>query len=103
MTDRPKRVNHRKDRQLRAAYRTHAHTINQPCNICGQPIDYTLTHPNPQAWTLEHIQPYTLGGQLRDWANFASAHMVCQNRQGNQLARNKRNPSSRRWHRNQGA
>lgn len=89
---------HRRHRQARALYRMHAATINEVCRLCGQPIDYRLRHPDPMAWTLEHIVPLSEGGPLLDTANYASAHRRCQDKQGGRIARNIANATpSRRW------
>lgn len=33
-----------------------------PCAICGQPIDYTLRHPDPRSYVVDHVQPLAKGG-----------------------------------------
>lgn len=31
---------------------------NKPaCHICGHPIDYTLTYPNPDCYVVDHVIP----------------------------------------------
>lgn len=36
---------------------------NQPdCGICGEPIDYTLKHPDPRSYVVDHILPIKHGG-----------------------------------------
>lgn len=34
----------------------------QPCALCHQPIDLSIRYPDPQAFTVDHIVPTSLGG-----------------------------------------
>lgn len=31
-----------------------------PCGICGQPIDYTLPHTDPDSYVVDHINPWAV-------------------------------------------
>jgi 5-methylcytosine-specific restriction endonuclease McrA len=47
-----------------------------PCHICGQPIDYTLRHPDPLSFVVDHLVPLARGG-TDALANKAAAHRSC--------------------------
>ena len=47
-----------------------------PCGICEQPIDYTLPHLDPMAFTIDHVIPLALGGP-DDLGNLQAAHRKC--------------------------
>lgn len=50
----------------------------QPCARCGQRIDYTLPHDDPQAFTAGHIKAWIDHPQLReDPANLQPEHARC--------------------------
>jgi 5-methylcytosine-specific restriction endonuclease McrA len=43
----------------------HRRTIAQhkpDCSLCGEPIDYTLPHTDPQSFVVDHIIPLDRGG-----------------------------------------
>lgn len=55
------------------------------CFICGQPIDYSLPHDDPEAFTVEHVLPRSTHPHLaNDPANCRAAHASCNKRRGNQ-------------------
>lgn len=55
----------------------------RPCCICGQPIDYTLMHPDPGSFSVEHIKSWHDYPHLReDPANLDSAHLGCNGSKG---------------------
>lgn len=60
---------HRKHRALIAA-------TKPPCAICGQPIDYTIRYPHPDAYTLDHVVPVARGGS-DSLSNKQPAHNRC--------------------------
>lgn len=49
----------------------------RPCAICGLPIDYTLTFPNPWSFTADHIIPIAKGGHPSAMENLQPAHLRC--------------------------
>lgn len=50
---------------------------SQPnCHICGHPIDYTLKHPHPQSYQLDHLVPLNRGG-AHTIENAAASHAAC--------------------------
>lgn len=54
-----------------------------PCFICGQPIDYTLPHDDPDAFTVEHIHPRSSHPHLvNDPGNCVPAHARCNKARG---------------------
>ena len=46
------------------------------CHICGKPIDYTLTTPNPLSFEVDHITPLAKGGNDTP-TNTAASHRGC--------------------------
>jgi len=53
------------------------------CCICNQPIDYTIEWPHPDAFTAEHIKPWSTHPHLReDPANLGAAHHRCNSSKG---------------------
>lgn len=55
-----------------------------PCAICGQPIDYTLPHDNPMAYTVDHIIPIAAGGP-DTLNNLQPAHRDCNRQKGDKI------------------
>jgi hypothetical protein len=51
----------------------------QPCVLCSQAIDYTLTYPHPESFAAEHVIAARDGG---DHTLLAQSHLICQQRQG---------------------
>ena len=51
-------------------------TDEPPCGICGEPIDYTLRHPNPKSYVVDHIIPLIKGG-ADTLDNKQAAHRDC--------------------------
>ncbi|MYS47549.1 HNH endonuclease [Streptomyces sp. SID5998] len=73
-----------------------------PCWWCGQPIRYDITGPaagrHPDAFTLDHANPLSLGGSLLDPANARSAHRRCNSARGNRTdAARQPIRASRKW------
>lgn len=55
-----------------------------PCWICGQAIDYSLPHDDPNAFTVEHIHPRSTHPHLiNDPGNAVAAHARCNKARGN--------------------
>lgn len=53
-------------------------SARRPCYLCGQAIDYTVTYPHPEAFTVDHIQSWIGHPELReDPANLAACHARC--------------------------
>ncbi|MFE9923284.1 HNH endonuclease [Streptomyces sp. NPDC005774] len=74
--------------------------LHLPCWICGHDIDYSLTSYAAQrsawAFTLDHAQPLTKGGDLLDPTNARSAHRRCNSARGNRITQPQAR-ASRRW------
>lgn len=55
-----------------------------PCWLCGQPIDYSADPQDGNAFSYDHIKPWSTHPDLRyDPANGASAHNKCNKARGN--------------------
>lgn len=52
------------------------------CQICGLPVDPSISHPHPLSKSLDHIVPISLGGG-HTWGNVQLAHLSCNIRKGN--------------------
>jgi 5-methylcytosine-specific restriction endonuclease McrA len=70
-----------------------------PCWICGHEIGYELDARHPQSFTLDHLVPLSLGGNLTDRENARPAHRRCNSSRGNRTEPPKAAPqrASRRW------
>lgn len=47
------------------------------CGICGRPVNFDLTFPNPWSATLDHIIPVQKGGDPASIENLQLAHLQC--------------------------
>lgn len=76
-----------------------AAALQLPCNICGQPIDYTLDGNDPQGATVDHLIPVSKGGHPDHPNNKAIAHRHCNVSRNNKItATHKESTSpSRQW------
>jgi 5-methylcytosine-specific restriction endonuclease McrA len=70
---------------VRDKHRRHIAKTKAPCHICHEPIDYTLPHLDPWAFTIDHITPLNKGGDERDPANIAAAHRRCNRTKSDRL------------------
>ena len=52
------------------------------CAICGLPIDPMLRSPHPFSFTVDHIVPLSMGGDLNDPGNMRPAHRLCNMQRG---------------------
>ncbi|MGQ4531842.1 HNH endonuclease [Dermabacteraceae bacterium P13138] len=85
-------------RRLRQTFRTTCHQNDTPCWLCHQPIDYTLTHPDPEAFELDHLYPRSTHPQhTHDPANFRASHKRCNAARGNQMPTDDIGTPSRKW------
>ena len=49
-----------------------------PCWLCNQPIDYTLTWPDPHSFSVDHIRPLsTYPPGAEDPSNLRASHLAC--------------------------
>jgi hypothetical protein len=54
-----------------------------PCWLCSAPIDYRLSHPHPESWSLDHAKTVKEAPELiMDVANWRAAHLDCNQRRG---------------------
>lgn len=71
-----------------------------PCWLCGHNIAYEITGrdagKHPLAFTLDHEQPLSKGGDLLDRANARAAHRRCNSSRGNRSSLPQQR-ASRRW------
>lgn len=69
----------------------------RPCCICHEPIDYSLRHPNPRSFSVQHIIPKSVRPDLIfDVLNLDAAHLDCNQSKGTDLTETER-VVSRRW------
>lgn len=75
----------RRYKTLRRIFRAQCADEEQPCWLCGKPIDYSLPdNEHPDAFNLDHA--YTVDDRpdlAEDPANFRAAHKDCNERRGN--------------------
>lgn len=75
-------------KQARARRRAIAQANDEPCGICGAPIDYTLQWPDPRSCSIDHIHELAKGGQLL--GETRPAHLSCNSRRSNLKTKPKR-------------
>ncbi len=63
--------------KFRQIFRDECEQRSRPCHLCGQPIDYTLSKPHPQAFEMDHVTPEAFDGTLHDFDNVAPSHARC--------------------------
>ena len=70
----------------------------RPCCLCGQAIDYTLHHLDPDSFTVEHVKPRSTHPHLaEDPGNLDAAHKRCNSSRGNREAKPALGATSRDW------
>lgn len=55
------------------------------CGLCSNPVDRTLSWPEPMSASLDHIEPLSLGGKHAR-SNVQIAHLACNIAKGNRVA-----------------
>lgn len=75
--------------------REHVKRTQRICWLCGAAIDLDLPASDPMSFTVDHVQPLSLGGAEVDVRNLRAAHRDCNTKRGNGLG--KRLPASRSW------
>jgi hypothetical protein len=74
---------HRSWRNARETYKQRCAQANEPCHLCGQPIDYTLSGRDPWGFTADHIEPIATGGRLLPGdQGLRPAHLRCNSARG---------------------
>lgn len=68
------------DRVIRRRLRTR----QDPCGICGNPIDYSLPQYHPLAFEVDHIVPISRGG-LKTIDNSRASHRRCNRQRSNTI------------------
>lgn len=84
-------------RRAAATIRARVRDLGAPCCLCGHAIDLALHHNHPLAFTVEHLDPLSLGGAPRDLDRLAPAHRSCNSRRGNRVDAPALVPTSRAW------
>ena len=79
-----RRINTHQDNKLRHQRIARARANNEPCSICGQPINYkTRNHNDFDAPTVDHVRSWRDHPDLRrDPGNLAVAHRACNTSKG---------------------
>lgn len=73
----------RRYKTLRAEFRRKCKARNEPCWLCGKPLDYDLPKDHPESFNLDHAIPLSTRRDLaEDPRNFRPAHKVCNERRG---------------------
>lgn len=58
-------------------------TYGNVCYLCGRAIDLDLPARHPESWTVEHLDPVSLGGAVLDLDRARPAHYRCNSARGN--------------------
>lgn len=57
--------------------------LKLPCYLCGQPINYEVSAPHPDSFTVEHVKPRSKYPELaEDPGNLKAAHFSCNSAKG---------------------
>lgn len=75
MTANPRSSNGHRRRKVLARLRA----LDDPCWICGLPIDASLPAGHPMAMEADELIPVSKGGSATDLTNIARAHRCCNN------------------------
>lgn len=73
----------RRYKALRTKFRAHCQDNNEPCWLCGKPIDHELPRQHAESFNVDHA--YTVDERpdlAEDLANFRPAHKLCNERRG---------------------
>ncbi|QQM15151.1 HNH endonuclease [Gordonia phage TinaLin] len=88
----------RRWRVLKAEFRRKCKQRRAPCWLCGQPIDYTLVHPHPEAFEPDHYHPVAKRPELaEDPANLRPSHSSCNRSRGDREVVLGLGRQSRQW------
>jgi len=87
-------------RRNRALFQAECAATNAACHNCHGtrgPINYQARAEDrdPLAFTVDHIQPTSLGGHPHAMSNFAASHASCNSSRGD--GTRGQFPTSRRW------
>jgi 5-methylcytosine-specific restriction endonuclease McrA len=88
-------ASNRKDLQTAAwkRLRNRLRAQRLPCALCGAPIDYDAAPRTRWAFSVDHVVPVSVGG---DVDMVQAAHFGCNGRKSNRVER-QRSKASRRW------
>ena len=60
------------------------------CALCGKPVDFSLSWPDPMSATIDHIIPVSKGGSPDAIENMQLAHLCCNRSKGDSLPKKTR-------------
>lgn len=58
-------------------------TYGPTCHLCGKPIDLDAPARTPQSFSVDHLDPLSLGGAPLDLDRARPAHYGCNSSRGN--------------------
>lgn len=64
----------------RDALKRRAMKNQEPCALCGEPIDFTLPYTHAKSFTADHIHPVNAGGNMI--GPLQPSHRGCNSRKG---------------------
>lgn len=70
-----------RDKSKVQKYKRIARLNQEYCSICGLPINYDLSFPDPWSFTIDHVRPIVSGGSSNQ-DNLAAAHFKCNRTKG---------------------
>lgn len=73
----------RRYKTTRTTFRNDCATANEPCWLCGKPINYDLPPEHPDSFSLDHAYPRNTHPELaEDPANYRPSHLDCNKQRG---------------------
>lgn len=71
-------------RSMREDFKRRCKANDVPCWLCGKPVDFSLPHPHPESFNLDHAIPLSVRPDLADdYNNARCSHKACNERRGN--------------------
>lgn len=83
---------------MRKAFAIQCETRNDPCWLCGQPINYKADYPAEDSFTVDHMYPVATHPHLaEDPGNLRPCHALCNWARGTKKPQMRQSEPTRDW------